>query len=191
MGAPLSRLRIALASALACAAASCATDDPYRGEPASRRWLDLGGGGIYRSVDQADLDDSFTIVGNLGWELTEGAVRPALEAGVGWSAHRPVGAPDDVSDVNVYRGSLGGRLTWYPQGTIVSPHVRAGGFLRRSPVKDPLPNLDQDGNGWYAGVGLDLWLSRSEYFTPFVTLYEGVDDDLSEVIAGVTFAIRY
>ena len=181
----------ALLVATSCLATGCLKGEPYRGEPASRRWLDLGGGGIFRSAGQNELDDTFTVVGDLGWEFTEGGLRPAVELGAGWSGHRPENAPEGTSDVNVYRASLGGRLTWYPSGTIISPHVRAGGFLRGSPVNDALPNLDQDGHGWYAGAGLDFWLSRSESFAPFVTLYEGVGDDLTEVIAGVTFAIRF
>ena len=144
-----------------------------------------------RENDPQSFDDGPGLGGDLGYEFGEGALRPGLELGAGWSQHDLTNGPTDPPDYNVYRGTVGGRLAWYSDNIGWDFYGRAGWFWRRTreTVIDGV-EYDDDGSGPYVGIGANLWIDEWRSWGPFVNYYKSEQSsDLEEWIAGLSFQI--
>jgi hypothetical protein len=92
--------------------------------------------------------------------------------------------------VDVWRGRLGGRVTWWPlqEEPIVVPYLRGGAVYRA----DRQALKDDDGFGWYAGGGVDLMLSEHWSLGGSV-IYEttSLRNTYRSVILGVTLGYHF
>lgn len=164
-------MRPALATAVLAALLAIGSPAPPAGaEP--RWWLAVGG---QAGVESGRLGD---LVGTEGSGLVGFGVHlvrlgplllgPEVE-GSGGRLSADLGTATD--DVTVWRGRLGLRATWWPEGAAprLMPYLRAGGVYRA----DRGDLIEDDGFGWYVGAGLDVRLSERWSIGPFVT-YEAV-----------------
>lgn len=92
--------------------------------------------------------------------------------------------------VDIWRGRLGGRVTWWPlqEEPIVVPYLRGGAVYRA----DRQALKDDDGYGWYAGGGVDLMLSEHWSLGGSV-IYEATSlrNTYRSVILGVTLGYHF
>lgn len=161
---------------------------PAAAEP--RWWLATGG---FAGLETGDLDDTLDTEGSgfLGggvYLLRLGALRVGLEAeGSGGRVAADLGPAHDT--VTVWRGRAGLRAAWWPaeDAPRLVPYLRAGGVYRA----DRGDLIEDDGFGWYAGLGLDVRLGAHWAVGPFVT-YEAVSLSIETetvlVGVGVSFA---
>jgi hypothetical protein len=166
------RLVVALALAVGAAASATAVD----AQPTW--WIGLGGqAGIETAGRLARLvDTEGSGVLALGWHLVRlGPLLLGPEAeGSGGRLSAHLGPVDD--EVTVWRGRLGVRAVWWEEDEepLLVPYLRGGGIYRA----DRGDLIEDDGIGWYAGVGLDVRLAEQWSLGPFVT-YEAVSLSVS------------
>ncbi|MBI3455264.1 MAG: hypothetical protein HY002_05700 [Candidatus Rokubacteria bacterium] len=93
---------------------------------------------------------------------------PEIEASAG-RLSADLGTAGD--HVTVWRGRLGLRANWWPEDTEprLVPYARGGAVYRA----DRGDLIEDDGLGWYLGVGVDARLTKRWALGPFVT-YEAV-----------------
>jgi hypothetical protein len=72
-----------------------------------------------------------------------------------------------ADDVTVWRGRLGLTATWWPAETAprLVPYLRVGAVYRA----DRGDLIEDEGFGWYAGLGLDVKLGHGFTAGPFLT----------------------
>ena len=151
-----------------------------------REWFSLGFPIADREPDAA-VDDGVGLTLDGGYELTRTAVRPSIEAGGSWSGHDVDGTKDDL---DAWRVSMGFRVALHELGAPVLPYARGGTFYRWSDLDDGLV-VEDDGWGWYWGLGLDFLTEPGVAFGPFFTSYEGVEEDLEERFFGFEAVFRF
>lgn len=161
--------------------------------PEARNRFHIGYAWVDRFRDAGDpIEDSLD-----GWsfwyarDLVGGAVRPALELGIGYSGHGVEGVRKLVLDV--YRGCAGGRVTLHPSGWPIAAWGHVGWFYRFSVdgEYDSEP-YDQDGGGYYVGAGLDFVVQDTIHAGVFLDRYQGEGgDELEERFYGVGLGWRF
>jgi hypothetical protein len=161
--------------------------------PDARNRFQLGYSWVDRYRTEGDpVEDSLD-----GWsfwyarDLVGGAVRPALELGVGYSGHGVQGERRQILDV--YRGCAGGRVTLHPSGWPISAWGHVGWFYRFSVdgEYDSEP-YDQDGGGYYVGAGLDYVAQDTIHIGLFLDRYQGESgDELEERFYGIGIGWRF
>lgn len=135
-------------------------------------WLSVGGHGTVETGRLGDLlgSEGGALLGLGAHVLRLGPALLGLEAeATGGRATADLGTTRD--HVTILRGRFGVRATWWPEDAEprLVPYFRVGGVYRR----DEGDLIDDDGFGWYAGLGLDWQLAPGLAAGPFVT-YEAV-----------------
>ncbi len=148
----------------------CAAAAPAAAQPTW--WLSVGGQAAVDTGRLGDLLDTegSGLVGAGVYLLRGGPALVGLEGeGSGGRVSADLGTA--TNGIAVWRGRLGLRATWWPEDTEprLVPYLRAGGVYRA----DRGDLIEDDGVGWYVGVGLDLRLAPRWSVGPFVT-YEAV-----------------
>ena len=146
---------------------------------------------VMRENDPQNFNDGPGLGGDLGYEFGDGALRPGIEIGAGWSQHELAGGPSGAPDYDVFRGTAGARLSWYSEYLGWDFYGRGGWFWRRTheTVIDGI-EYDDDGSGPYAGVGANFWVDEWRSWGPFVTYSNSEQSSaLEEWIAGFSFQI--
>jgi len=155
-------------------------------------WVAIGG---QAAVETGRLRDRVGTEGSglfaAGWHLFglgDFLLGPEVEGSVGrLAAH--LGTVGDA--VTTLRGRVGVRVTWWgdeDDDPWLVPYVRGGAVYR----KDDGRFIDDDGAGWYVGVGLDVRLSEQWSLGPFVT-YErvGLSIESETVLIGLTVTFSF
>ncbi|MBK7874775.1 MAG: hypothetical protein IPJ77_03330 [Planctomycetes bacterium] len=155
--------------------------------------LQLGFAWVDRQRDDEDpVRDAFS-----GWslwfahDLWSGVVRPAVEAGAGYSEHSVVGFKEPL--LEIYRVCAGGKLTLQPEGSPLSAYGRMGWFYRFSwdPSFEAEP-YDQDGGGYYLGTGLEVQFDSPVRGGVFVDYFKGHGvDPLEERMFGISVGVAF
>lgn len=163
--------------------------DPAQAQPIG--WLALGG---QAAVDAGRLGDTVGVEGSgllaVGWHLLnlDGFLLGPEAEGSGGRLDADLGTVSD--GVTVWRGRVGVRLTWWGEDDDpwLVPYVRAGAVYRA----DRGRLIEDEGFGWYAGVGLDVRLTEHWSVGPFVT-YEAVSlsIDSETVLVGLALTFSY
>jgi opacity protein-like surface antigen len=176
--------------ALAVTAALLAAAAPASAQP--DWWVALGG---QAGIETSRLGDTAGTEGGgwvaLGWHLFRlGPVLlgPEGEAS-GGRLTADLGTRHD--DVTVWRGRVGVRAAWWgdeDDDPRLVPYLRGGGVYRA----DSGRFVDDDGVGWYAGIGLDVRLSEHWAVGPFAT-YEAVSLSIETgtVLVGLGVSFSY
>lgn len=159
------RLLLILVAAVVCGKAAPAAAQPTF-------WLSVGG---YGTVETGRLGDVLGSEGGVLLGVGAHLVRlgPALLGlefdGTAGGASADLGTVSE--HVTIARGRAGLRATWWPEDEepLFVPYLRVGGVYRA----DSGDLIDDDGFGWYAGVGLDWQLRPGVALGPFV-IYEAV-----------------
>src|SRR5262249_57490537 len=121
------------------------------------------------------------------WRGGRVALGPEVE-GTGGKVSADLGLVRD-RDVTIWRGRVGARAIWWEEDAepLLIPYVRGGAVYRYDTGK----LVEDDGIGWYVGIGLDVRLSEHWSLGPFVT-YErvslSVETETLLVGIGVTFS---
>lgn len=154
-------------------------------------WLAVGG---QAGLETSRLGDTVGTEGGglvaIGWRLLRlGPLLVGPEAeGSGGRLSADLGTVDD--DVTVWRGRAGVRAAWWEEDAepLLVPYLRGGGVYRA----DSGRFIDDDGVGWYAGIGVDVRLSTHWAVGPFVT-YEAVSlsIDTATVLVGLGVTFSY
>ena len=178
------------ALALGLAAMLLAAAPPASAQPTW--WVAVGG---QAGIETSRLRDTVAAEGGgrlaLGWHLFRlGPVLlgPEGEA-TGGRLTADLGTLHD--DVTVWRGRVGVRAAWWDDEDDeprLVPYLRGGGVYRT----DSGRFVDDDGVGWYAGIGLDVRLSEHWAVGPFAT-YEAVSLSIETgtVLLGVGVTFSY
>jgi len=92
------------------------------------------------------------------------------------------------TDLSIDRVLVGARSTWFLDDLYLAPYVRAGWMYLWTRGGD----LDDEGNGYYAGAGLGVNLARSLFIAPQV-LYTRADlsPSASEFLFGLEIDIHF
>jgi len=175
--------------ALVLALAAGGLPTPAAAQPAW--WITLGG---QATVDAGRLGDTVGVEGSgllaVGWHLLDldGFLLGPEAEGSGGRLDAGLGTVSD--DVTVWRGRVGFRVTWWGEDDDpgLVPYVRAGAVYRA----DRGRLIEDEGFGWYAGVGLDVRLSEHWSVGPFVT-YEAVSlsIDSETFLVGLALTFSY
>jgi len=176
----------AVAAVLAMSASACrgpaeereletryATIRPGSDPQFSREWLRFSVGFLDRDQAPADpIGDGVAWGIDGGFDIARTVFTPSVEFGMSFtSAH--VTLPD-TDDVDLWRGTVGMRGTWYAKGW--RPYVRGGGFLRWS-TQDLDEPLDPYATGIYAGIGADWPYQDGMWLGPSFTYYRALEED--------------
>lgn len=163
-------------------------DRPWIDPERSREWIGISFGLLDRENLASDpIHDSTAFAIDGGYELTLTRLRPAFELGASFSTHQVDDQP--TSDrLGIGRVSMGLRLTYF--GELIHPYVRGGGYHRW--VFDDIAGYDAniDGNGWYAGAGLDFEYQPGLTFGPYIVHYAGNGDQPNEDSIGLSASFR-
>lgn len=159
------RLLLILVAAVVCGKAAPAAAQPTF-------WLSVGGYGTVETGRLGDVlgSEGGVLLGVGAHVLRLGPALLGLE--LDGTAGRASADLGPVSDhVTIARGRAGLRATWWPEDEepLFVPYLRIGGVYRT----DSGDLIDDDGFGWYAGVGLDWQLRPGVALGPFV-IYEAV-----------------
>jgi len=174
--------------ALALGAAAVGATSPAAAEPTW--WISTGG---QAAIELGQLDRTLDTEGSgwlaAGWHLLRlGPVLlgPEVEGTAG-KVSANLGLVGD--DVTVLRGRVGVRAIWWEEDAepLLVPYLRSGAVYRYDTGKF----IEDDGIGFYVGIGLDVRLSEHWSVGPFLT-YErvslSVQTETLLVGVGLTFS---
>jgi hypothetical protein len=163
-----------------------ASKDPYAG----REWFALGLAIVDRDSDDfAEVSDALGVTLDGGYELSRDAWRPSLEFGTAWADHE-VRGPSGTFDLDFWRLSFGLNLALRVEDQAFVPWVRGGLFYRWG-NGTPEELADQDGRGYYLGLGFDVATQPGLGIGPAVTWYRGAEDDVEELYYGLVARFRF
>jgi hypothetical protein len=156
-------------------------------------WIAGGPQAGFETSDRLDdiVEEEPSALVAAGWHLLKFAgvlLGPEAEGSVG-RLQAELGTQGDT--VTVFRGRAGLRAAWWgdeDDDPWLLPYVRAGAVYR----KDDGHFVEDDGVGWYAGVGVDVRLAERWWIGPFVT-YERVmlSIETATVLIGFTLTFSF
>ncbi|MFT7663082.1 MAG: hypothetical protein ACI87A_001304 [Planctomycetota bacterium] len=172
----------------------CNSPGRYRPVQSASEWVSLSAGILDRNNGGADvLDDTSAIMLQGGYAFSRGRLRPSVELGFGVSRHDVAPVPVEGADrVDLYRALGGMRLEYDLESSPVTIWTQAGIYYRwTNETGFEVAPFDQDSDGFYGGAGFFLWWDRDSAIGPFITHFEGREDDNSETYFGFQVVLRH
>ena len=168
----------------AAASAPVLPQDPAQ----PRGWIGIGAFAVeddYDTPGDPDVDPAYGLeAGLIGWT---GEVGFGLEAAVMRSRFDAATSSIDSETVDTTRWMVGVRLADWSEGSRFSTYLR-GGFLYRTDEGDL---IDDDGSGWYAGLGVDVRIAGPLALSPQVLYTDSSSLDATEWLFGGSLVWRF
>ena len=151
-------------------------------------WVSIGAFAVaddYDTPDDPDVDPAYGLeVGLIGWT---GDVGLGLEAAVMRSRFGVATSSIDSETVDTTRWMVGLRLADWNEGSRFSTYLR-GGYLYRTDEGDL---IDDDGSGFYAGLGVDVRIAGPLAISPQVLYTDSSSLDATEWLFGGSLVWRF
>jgi hypothetical protein len=161
---------------------------PFQDPSQPTGWVSLGAYVIeddYDTSGEPDVDPAFGLeVGLIGWT---GEVGLGLEAAVMRSSFDVATSSIDSETVDTTRWMIGLRIADWNEGSRFSTYLR-GGFLYRTDEGDL---VDDDGSGFYAGLGVDVRIAGPLAISPQVLYTDSSSLDATEWLFGGSLVWRF